>query len=97
MFLSVKTVSKDELVACLPYLYCHLEDRNADVRKNAQEATLGVMIHVGYEGMLKATSSLKVIFVDKCSPLCFSIRAKCAKSISCFRIFFLSLVLAMLL
>lgn len=55
----MKTVSKDELVACLPYLYSNLEDRNADVRKNAQEATLGVMIHVGYEGMLKATSALK--------------------------------------
>ncbi|KAK3923770.1 Protein mini spindles [Frankliniella fusca] len=55
----IKTVSKDELVVCLPYLYSNLEDRNADVRKNAQEATLGIMIHVGYESMLKATSSLK--------------------------------------
>ncbi|KAE8740038.1 hypothetical protein FOCC_FOCC014444 [Frankliniella occidentalis] len=55
----IKVVPKDELVVCLPYLFSNLEDRNADVRKNAQEATLGVMIHVGYEGMLKATSSLK--------------------------------------
>lgn len=56
----MKTVPKDELVVCLPYLYSNLEDRNADVRKNAQEATLGIMIHVSYDGMLKATSSLKV-------------------------------------
>lgn len=40
-------------------MYTNLEDRNADVRKNAQEAILGVMIHLGYETMVKQTEKLK--------------------------------------
>ncbi|KAG5893374.1 hypothetical protein JTB14_000138 [Gonioctena quinquepunctata] len=54
-----KSISKEELLMCVPHLYSNLEDRNADVRKNAQEAILGVMIHLGYEGMLKQTEKLK--------------------------------------
>lgn len=48
-FLSVphKAIPKEELVACVPHLYSNLEDRNADVRKNAGEAVLGIMIHLG--------------------------------------------------
>lgn len=38
-----------------------MEDRNADVRKNAQEATLGIMIHLGYDAMLKQTEKLKPV------------------------------------
>lgn len=55
----VKSISKDELMVCIPHLYSNLEDRNADVRKNAQEAILGIMIHVGYETMVKQTEKLK--------------------------------------
>lgn len=36
-----------------------MEDRNADVRKNAQDAVLGIMIHLGYETMVKQTEKLK--------------------------------------
>lgn len=50
-----KSISKDELLACLPYLYANICDRNADVRKNANDAILGFMIHVGFDAMAKAT------------------------------------------
>lgn len=43
----LKTIPKEELIACVPHLYSNLEDRNADVRKNASEAVLGIMIHLG--------------------------------------------------
>lgn len=56
----MKSVPKEELIVCVPYLYSNLEDRNADVRKNAQEAVLGIMWHLGYETMLKQTEKLKV-------------------------------------
>lgn len=39
-----------------------LEDRNADVRKGANEAVLPFMIHLGYDGMVKHTSKVKVSF-----------------------------------
>lgn len=55
----VKQISKEELLACLPHLYSNLEDRNSDVRKNAQEAVLGFMIHLSYEGMARQTEKLK--------------------------------------
>lgn len=55
----VKQIPKEELMICLPYLYNNLEDRNSDVRKNAQEAVLGFMIHLSYEGMLRQTEKLK--------------------------------------
>ena len=59
-YFSVKQIPKDELIACIPYLYANLEDRNVDVRKNAQEAVLGIMIHLGYESMAKQSDKLKV-------------------------------------
>ncbi|XP_012235678.1 protein mini spindles isoform X2 [Linepithema humile] len=55
----VKQISKEELFVCLPYLYANLEDRNSDVRKNAQEAVLGYMIHLSYEAMARNTEKLK--------------------------------------
>ncbi|XP_049825977.1 protein mini spindles isoform X2 [Aethina tumida] len=55
----VKSIPKEELMACIPHLYNNLEDRNADVRKNATEAILGIMIHVGYDTMAKQTEKLK--------------------------------------
>ncbi|XP_069680440.1 protein mini spindles isoform X4 [Periplaneta americana] len=54
-----KSIPKDELLVCLPHLYSNVEDRNADVRKNAQEAILPFMIHLGYVTMAKATEKLK--------------------------------------
>uniref|UniRef100_A0A1B0CAC3 Putative microtubule-associated protein n=1 Tax=Lutzomyia longipalpis TaxID=7200 RepID=A0A1B0CAC3_LUTLO len=57
--LPVKSIPKDELVACLPYLYANICDRNAEVRKNANDAVLGIMIHVGYDTMLKALDKQK--------------------------------------
>lgn len=56
----VKQIPKEELLVCLPYLYANLEDRNSDVRKNAQEAVLGFMIHFSYEAMARNTEKLKV-------------------------------------
>ncbi|XP_076762978.1 msps cytoskeleton-associated protein 5 [Xylocopa sonorina] len=55
----VKQIPKEELLVCLPYLYNNLEDRNSDVRKNAQEAVLGFMIHLSYEVMARNTEKLK--------------------------------------
>jgi cytoskeleton-associated protein 5 len=40
-------------------LYANVEDRNVDVRKNAQEAILPFMMHLGYVTMAKATERLK--------------------------------------
>lgn len=54
-----KSIPKDEIIACLPYLYANICDRNADVRKNANEAVLGCMLHVGYEPMFKALETQK--------------------------------------
>lgn len=54
-----KSIPKDEILACLPYLYANILDRNADVRKNANEAVLGCMLHVGYEPMFKALEHQK--------------------------------------
>ncbi|KAK5643087.1 hypothetical protein RI129_006932 [Pyrocoelia pectoralis] len=71
----IKNVPKEELLACIPHLYTNLEDRNADVRKNAQEAVLGLMIHLSYESMHKQTEKLKpgsktvvVAALDKARP-----------------------------
>lgn len=55
----IKSVPKEELLLCVPYLYANLEDRNADVRKNAGEAVLGIMIHLGFEAMVKQIEKLK--------------------------------------
>lgn len=54
-----KSIPKDEIIACLPYLYANILDRNADVRKNANEAVLGCMLHIGYEAMFKAMETQK--------------------------------------
>lgn len=42
-----KTIPKDEITACLQCLYSNICDRNVDVRKNANEAILGCMMHLG--------------------------------------------------
>ncbi|XP_014474078.1 PREDICTED: cytoskeleton-associated protein 5 isoform X2 [Dinoponera quadriceps] len=55
----VKQIPKEELFVCLSCLYSNLEDRNSDVRKNAQEAVLGFMIHLSYETMARNTEKLK--------------------------------------
>ena len=55
----VKQIPKEELTVCLPILFSNLEDRNSDVRKNAQEAALGFMIHLSYELMARQTEKLK--------------------------------------
>lgn len=54
-----KSIQKDELVSMLPHLYANICDRNADVRKNANEAVLGIMIHLGYDAMMKALDKQK--------------------------------------
>ncbi|XP_054741359.1 protein mini spindles isoform X4 [Anastrepha obliqua] len=54
-----KSVSKEELTSMVPHLYAHICDRNVDVRKNANEAVLGIMIHLGFESMVKALDKQK--------------------------------------
>ncbi|KAJ8683238.1 hypothetical protein QAD02_019030 [Eretmocerus hayati] len=54
-----KQISKEELMICIPTLYSNLEDRAPDVRKNAQEAVLGFMMHLSYEAMVRQTEKLK--------------------------------------
>jgi hypothetical protein len=49
-----------EFGGCVPYLFTCLEDRNADVRKKANEAVLPFMIQLGYEGMVRHASKVKV-------------------------------------
>lgn len=55
-----KSINKEEIHACTQYLFMALEDRSADVRKGANEAVLPFMIHIGYEGMMKHISKVKV-------------------------------------
>lgn len=57
--LSPKSIPKNEIVACLPFLYANLCDRHPQVRKNANEVVAGFMLHVGYEQMLKAMEKQK--------------------------------------
>jgi cytoskeleton-associated protein 5 len=45
---------------CLPILFNNVEDRNSDVRRNAQEAVLGYMMHLSYEALIRHTEKLKV-------------------------------------
>ena len=52
-----------ELNLCIPLLFACVEDRNADVRKKAQEVLLPFMVHAGYEAMAKAVGKLKVSIV----------------------------------
>ncbi|XP_054291046.1 protein mini spindles-like isoform X1 [Macrosteles quadrilineatus] len=56
---NIKSVPKEEMTACIPVLLNNLEDRNADVRKNAAEAVLGVMMHTGYGPLSNACDKLK--------------------------------------
>ncbi|CAG0924320.1 unnamed protein product, partial [Notodromas monacha] len=55
----VKGLAKDDVNACLPYLFSCLEDRNPDVRKNAQEVFFNFMLQVGVDGMNRAASKVK--------------------------------------
>lgn len=55
-----KSFPKEELTACISSLYSNLEDRNADVRKNASDAVLGIMMHIGFGPMSSACEKLKV-------------------------------------
>ncbi|KAL7034400.1 hypothetical protein ACKWTF_007947 [Chironomus riparius] len=54
-----KSINKEELISCLPYLYANIIDRNADVRKNANDCVLGIMMHLGYDAMMKAMDKQK--------------------------------------
>ncbi|XP_070073685.1 protein mini spindles isoform X6 [Drosophila takahashii] len=54
-----KSVSKEDLHSMVPHLYAHICDRNADVRKNANEAVLGIMIHLGFDAMSRALDKQK--------------------------------------
>lgn len=70
-----KSVNKEELIACLPHLYANICDRNADVRKNANECVLGIMMHLGYDAMMKSMERQKPaskkdiqIALDKARP-----------------------------
>ncbi|XP_017847656.1 protein mini spindles isoform X3 [Drosophila busckii] len=54
-----KSISKEELNTMVPHLYAHICDRNADVRKNANDAVLGIMIHLGFEAMSRALDKQK--------------------------------------
>uniref|UniRef100_A0A3Q2ZJT4 Cytoskeleton associated protein 5 n=1 Tax=Kryptolebias marmoratus TaxID=37003 RepID=A0A3Q2ZJT4_KRYMA len=56
---TLRTVPGD-LMLCVPLLFTCLEDRNADVRKKAQDALPTFMMHLGYDKMIKATGKLKV-------------------------------------
>ena len=49
---------------CIPYLYASLEDRNADVRKKAQEAVFPFMINTGYEVMARQANKAKVVYIS---------------------------------
>ena len=49
-----------ELDSCVVLLLTCLEDRNADVRKKAQEALLPFMVHLGFQKMMRKSGALKV-------------------------------------
>ncbi|XP_032436961.1 cytoskeleton-associated protein 5 isoform X3 [Xiphophorus hellerii] len=54
-----------DLMVCVPQLFTCLEDRNADVRKKAQDALPAFMMHLGYDKMNKATGKLKPASKDQ--------------------------------
>ncbi|XP_052800946.1 cytoskeleton-associated protein 5-A-like isoform X2 [Mya arenaria] len=60
-----KPLPRDEMRLCVPHLLSCLEDRNAEVRKKAQEALVPFMIHTGYESVFKATNKLKPASKDQ--------------------------------
>ena len=49
-----------DLQESIPALFGCLEDRNAEVRKNAQAVLPLVMAHTGFEPMAKAANKLEV-------------------------------------
>ncbi|XP_017297361.1 cytoskeleton-associated protein 5 isoform X2 [Kryptolebias marmoratus] len=61
---TLRTVPGD-LMLCVPLLFTCLEDRNADVRKKAQDALPTFMMHLGYDKMIKATGKLKPASKDQ--------------------------------
>ncbi|KAM6980607.1 cytoskeleton-associated protein 5-like [Aplochiton taeniatus] len=68
------TVPSD-LGLCVPPLYTCLQDRNADVRKKAQDALPAFMMHLGYDKMNKAASKLKPASKDQVVALLEKARA----------------------
>ncbi|XP_062405946.1 cytoskeleton-associated protein 5-like isoform X3 [Sardina pilchardus] len=54
-----------DLALVVPHLYTCLEDRNADVRKKAQEALPTFMMHLGFDKMNKAAGKLKPASKDQ--------------------------------
>ncbi|KAK0049616.1 cytoskeleton-associated protein 5 [Biomphalaria pfeifferi] len=58
-----------ELRSICPYVLTCLEDRNADVRKRAQESLVPLMIHTGYDAFLKALGKCKPATKDQVQPL----------------------------
>uniref|UniRef100_A0A8B9JJH3 Cytoskeleton associated protein 5 n=1 Tax=Astyanax mexicanus TaxID=7994 RepID=A0A8B9JJH3_ASTMX len=71
---ALRSVPSD-LLLCLPHLYSCLEDRNADVRKKAQEALPVFMMHLGYDKMNKAAAKLKPASKDQVVGLLEKARA----------------------
>ncbi|TSM20280.1 Cytoskeleton-associated protein 5 [Bagarius yarrelli] len=61
---ALRSVPSD-LSLCVPHLYSCLEDRNADVRKKAQDALPVFMMHLGYDKMSKAAAKLKPTSKDQ--------------------------------
>ncbi|XP_035981663.1 cytoskeleton-associated protein 5 isoform X1 [Fundulus heteroclitus] len=61
---TLRTVPGD-LMLCVPQLFACLEDRNADVRKKAQDALPTFMMHLSYEKMVKAAGKLKPASKDQ--------------------------------
>lgn len=73
---TVKGLVKDDVLACIIYLYACLEDRSPDVRKNAQEVFLNFMVQVGPEAMMRVTGRVKpasknglVALIEKYRPM----------------------------
>ena len=54
-----RSVPKEDLMAMITVLYAAVEDRNADVRKAAQDAIPAFMRHIGFQKMQSATEKLK--------------------------------------
>uniref|UniRef100_A0A3Q2TJF3 Cytoskeleton associated protein 5 n=1 Tax=Fundulus heteroclitus TaxID=8078 RepID=A0A3Q2TJF3_FUNHE len=71
---TLRTVPGD-LMLCVPQLFACLEDRNADVRKKAQDALPTFMMHLTYEKMVKAAGKLKPASKDQVVALLEKARA----------------------
>ena len=46
-----RSVPREDMMAMVPTLYAAVEDRNADVRKAAQDAVPAFMRHLGFQKM----------------------------------------------